>query len=67
MGEGRISYPKEMREIAKRESKSLVTFEGGGVRFQGPATKEEAAEVRDLFWGWYQKRINRQAKQVGHD
>lgn len=44
----RISYPKDMKDLAKKDERSLVTVDVPGMMFQGPVDRETAKAL--LRW-----------------
>ena len=44
----RISYPKDMKDRAKADERSLVTVDVPGMMFQGPVDRETAKKL--LRW-----------------
>lgn len=59
----RISYSKQMREIAKRERRELVTVDVNGMTYQGPVSREEADMLLGKFNEWLEER--RKSKETG--
>jgi hypothetical protein len=48
------SYPKDMKERAKKDGKKLITVDVPGFCFQGPATNEEVSQLMKLITSWLQ-------------
>ena len=46
------SYPKEMRDIAKRNGQSLVTIDVPGFTFKGPVPKKYATQAIKMVTKW---------------
>lgn len=53
-----VSYPKKMREQAKKDGKGLLTLDVPGMTFQTPATPEEIVLVYKVFQEITEKRAN---------
>jgi hypothetical protein len=54
-----VTYTPAQRERAKADELKLVTLAVPGFEFQGPVTKEEAAEVEAFALAFYGRRAAR--------
>ena len=52
-----VSYPKDMRAIAKELNKELVTIAFPGIVYQFPVSDEELKELWDWFNPWLERRL----------
>ena len=59
----RVSYPKEMRDIAESQGKKLVTIDLPFMTYQSPATEAEVNELHDFWLKWYKEKSTTSAPQ----
>jgi hypothetical protein len=52
----RPSYPRAMKERAKKDGKSLVTVDVPGLCFQGPVSKKHVKEAIMMLTRWFKQR-----------
>lgn len=50
----KVSYPKEMKEKAKKDKKPLCCIDVPGMTFKGPVDQENITEAVKMLTRWFE-------------